>query len=146
MSHTLTRFALLSHKWALPVCCFSSLLSLPLCPILRLFFYLRLSFRNCLLSPLLIGCDGPPDTHFSQGTTRLMSWPDEKRYSCPLQSLVWSLTFYLSYPHVFRTGEVLYYLNSLTHRFPRFRLKILCSLVTLAVPFLVFAVMDTAFC
>ena len=39
-----------------------------------------------------------PDTRFSRETTRLISWPDEERYSCPLQSLLVSLSSYLSYP------------------------------------------------
>ena len=34
--------------------------------------------------PVLSGYNGSPNTRFSQGTTRLMSWPDEERYSCPL--------------------------------------------------------------
>ena len=37
------------------------------------------------------------------------------------------------------------HLNSLTHRFPRFPLRNLCSLVTLAVFSLVYAAIDTAF-
>ena len=52
-------------------------LSSPPCPLLHLFFYLNLSGRNCILSPLgLSGYNGFPDTRFSRGTTRLMSWPD----------------------------------------------------------------------
>ena len=35
-----------------------------------------------------------PDTHFTQGTMRLMSWPDGERYLRPLQSLV--VSFLLS--------------------------------------------------
>ena len=45
-----------------------------------------------------------------------------------------------------QTGDVLSRLNSLTHRFPRFPLKNLCSFVTLAVFFLVFAAKNTAYC
>ena len=59
-----------------------------------------------------------------------MSWPNEKRYSCPLQSLVISLVSTLFFS---RTEGVLSHQNSLTHRFPWFVLKNLCSLVTLAV-------------
>ena len=70
-------------------------LSLPPCSPPCFFFYLNLSGRsgrNCLLSPpVLLGCNGSPDTHFSRGTTQLMSWPDGERYSCTLQSLVVSL-------------------------------------------------------
>ena len=39
-----------------------------------------------------------PDSRFYRGTTQLISWTDGKRYSCPLQSLVISLSSYLSYP------------------------------------------------
>ena len=76
-------------------------LSSPPCPLLRLSFYLKLcgrSGRNCLLSPVLSGCNGSPDTRFSRGTTRLMRLPDGERYLRPLQSLVVSLFSDLSYP------------------------------------------------
>ena len=70
-------------------------LSSPPCPLLRLSFYLKLcgrSGRNCLLSPsFLLDYNGSPDTRFSRGTTRLMSWPDGVCYLCPLQSLVVSI-------------------------------------------------------
>ena len=60
-----------------------------------LFLYLKLfgrSGRNCLLTPpVLSGYNGSPDTHFSRGTTRLMSWPDGESYLRPLQFLVISL-------------------------------------------------------
>ena len=72
-------------------------LSLPPCPLLHLFFYFNLSGKsgkNCFLSPpVLSGYKGSPDTRLSQGTTRLMSWPDGQRYSRPPQSLVGSLIF-----------------------------------------------------
>ena len=123
----------------------------PPCPLLRLSFYFKLcgrSGRNCLLSPpLLSSYNGSPDTCFSRGTTRLMSWPDGKRYSRPPQSLVVSLLLSLVPTLVFsRTGGVLSHQNSLTHRFPRFPPKSLCSLVMLAVFSLVYASTDTAFC
>ena len=82
------------------VCHFSSLsltlaLSSPPCPLLRLFFYVKLcgrSGRKCLLSPpVLSDHNGSPDTHSSRETTRLISWPDEERYSCPLQFYAVSL-------------------------------------------------------
>ena len=73
---------------------FSDCLSLS--PLLRLSSFLSLSGRNC--PPVLSGCNGPPDTRFFWGTTRLMSWPDGVRCSCPLQFLVVSLFSYLSYP------------------------------------------------
>ena len=62
------------------------------CLFLHLSFYLNLSGRNCLFSSsVLSGYNGSPDTHFSRGRTRLMSWSDGERYLCPLQSLVVSL-------------------------------------------------------
>ena len=106
--------------------CFSSYLTLalfsPLCPLLHLSFYHNLSnrsVRNCVLSPVISGYNGSPDTRFSRGTTRLMSWPDGEQYFRPLQSLVISLFLYLVSTLVFsRTGSVLSHLNSSTHRFP----------------------------
>ena len=121
-------------------------LSSPPCPLLRLPFYLKLcgrSGRNCLLSPpVLSDYNGSPDTRFSRGTTRLMSWPDGERYSCPPQSLVVSLVSIL----FSRTGGVLSHQNSLTRKFPRFPPRNLCSLVMLTVFSLVYAATDTAFC
>ena len=78
------------------------------------------SGRNCLLSPpILSGYNGSPDTHFSKGTMQLMSWPDRKRYLCPLQSLVVSLLLSIISTLLFsRTGGILSHLNSLAHRFP----------------------------
>ena len=112
-------------------------LSSPPCPFLHLSCYLKLcgrSGRNSLLSPVLSGNNGSPDTHFSRGTTRLMSWPDGERYLRPPRSLVVSLLLSLVSTLVFsRTGDVLSHLNSLTHRFPQFPLRNLCSLVMLAV-------------
>ena len=114
------------------------------------FLYLKLcgrSGRNCLLSfPVPSGYNGSPDTRFSGGTTRLVSWPDGERYLRPLQFLVVSLLLSLVSTLVFsRTGGVLSQQNSLTHRFPRFLPRNLCSLVMLAVFTLVHAAMDTAF-
>ena len=125
-------------------------LSSPSCPLLHLFSYLKLcgrSGRNCLLSPpVLSGYNGSPDTRFSRETTRLMSLPDGERYLCPLQSFVVSFLLSLVSTLVLsRTGGVLSLPNILTHRFPRFPLRNLCSLVMLAVSFLVFAAMDTTF-
>ena len=114
----------------------------------RLSFYLKLSGRYCLLSPpVLSGCDGSPDTRFSRGTTRLMSWPDGKRYSCPLQSLVVSLLLSLVSTLVFsRTGGVPSHRNSLTHRLLDFHRGTCAPFVTLAVFSLVYAATDTVFC
>ena len=91
--------------------CQTPVLSSPPCPLLRLFFYLNLcdrSGRNCLpCSLVLSGYNGSPSTRFSRGMTRLMSWPDGQRYSCPLQSLV-VLFSYLSYLLLFFLGLEVY--------------------------------------
>ena len=130
--------------------CLTLILPSPPCSLLHLSFYLKLcgrSGRNCLLSPsVLSGYNGSPDTRFSRGTTRLTSLPDEERCLRPPQSLVMSLLLSLVSTLVFsRTGGVLSHRNILTHRFPQFPLRNLCSLVMLAVSSLVFAAMDTAF-
>ena len=119
-------------------------LSSPPCPLLHLSFYHKLfvkSGRTCLLSPpALSDYNGSPDTYLSRGTTWLMSWPDGKRYLHLLQFLVVSLLLSLVSILLFsRTGGVLFHLNSLTHMFPRFPPRNLCSLVTLAVFSLVYA-------
>ena len=69
---------------------FSSYLTLvlspPLCPLLRLSFYPNLcgrSDRNCFLSPALSGYNGSPDTCFSRGKTRLMSWSKQGALLAP---------------------------------------------------------------
>ena len=131
--------------------CLTLVLSSPPCPLLHLFFYLKLcgrSGRNCLLSPpVLLDYNGSPGIRFYRGTTRLMSWPDGERYLRPLQSLVVSLLLSVVSTLVLsRTGGVLSHRSILTRRFPRFPLKNLCSLVILAVSSLVFAATDTAFC
>ena len=102
-------------------------------PLLHLFSYLKLcrrSGRNCLFSPpVLSGYNGSPDTRFSRGMTRLMSWPDGERYSRPPQSLVVTLLLSLVSTLVFSwTGGVLFHRSILTHRFPQFPLRKLCSL------------------
>ena len=111
---------------------------LSFCPLLHLSFHLKLcgrSGRNCLLSPPALSDNGSPDTRFSQGATRLMSWQDGVRYLHPPQSLVVSL---LLCTLVFsRTGGVLSHQNLLAHRFPRFPPRNLSSLV--------FAATDTAY-
>ena len=126
-------------------------LSSPSCPLLHLSSNLKLcgrSGRNCLLSPpVLSGYNGSPDTRFSQGTTRLISWPDGECYLRPLQSLVTSLLLFLVSTLVFsRNGGVLSHRNSLIHRFPRFLPRNLLSLITLDVFSLVYAATDTAYC
>ena len=124
-------------------------LSSPRCPLLHLSSYLKLcgrSGRNCLLSPVLSYYNGSPDTHFFRATTRLMSWPDGERYLRPPQSLVVSLLLSLASTLVCSRSEgVLSHQNSLTHRFPQFPPRNLCSLIKLAVSSLVFAETDTAF-
>ena len=133
---------------------FSSCLTLVLsslpCPLLHLSSYLKLcgrSVRNCPFSPpVLSGYNGSPDTRFSRGTTQLMSWPDGERCLCLAQSLVVSLPLPLVSTLVFsRTGGVLSLQSILTHRFPQFPLRNLCSLAMLAVFSLVFAATDIAF-
>ena len=130
--------------------CLTLVLSSPPCPLLHLSFYLKLcgrSGRNCPSSPsVLSGYNGSPDTRFSRGTTQLMSLPDGERCLRPLQSLVVSLLLSLVSTLVLsRTGGELSLQSILTHRFPQFPLRNLCSLVMLAVSSLVFAAMDTAF-
>ena len=73
------------------------ILFLPLCPLLRLFFYLKLCDRSgsdCLLSPILLGYNGSLDTRFSSETTQQMSWPDGECYLRPPQSFVVSHLLY----------------------------------------------------
>ena len=130
--------------------CLTLVLFSPPCPLLHLSCYLKLcgrSGRNCPFSPpVLSGYNGSPDTRFSRGTTQLMSLPDGERCLRPPQSLVVSLLLSLVSTLVFsRTGGVLSLQSILTHRFPQFPLRNLCSLVMLAVSSLVFAAMDTAF-
>ena len=64
-------------------------LSLPPCPLLHLFSYLKLcgrSGRNCLLSPpVLSDYNGSPDTRFSRETTWLTSLPDGEA-TCALRN------------------------------------------------------------
>ena len=130
--------------------CLTLVLSSPPCPLLHLSCYLKLcgrSGRNCpSFPPVLSGYNGSPDTRFSRGTTQLMSLPDGERCLRPPQSLVVSLLLSLVSTLVLsRTGGVLSPQSILTHRFPQFPLRNLCSLVMLAVSSLVFAAMDTAF-
>ena len=102
-------------------CYFILVLSSPLCPLFHLSFYLNLSDRsgrNCLLSPpVLSGYNGSPDTRFSRGTKRLISWPDGERYLRPLQFLLVSLLFLLSTLLFSRTGGALSHRNSSTRKF-----------------------------
>ena len=92
--------------------CLTLVLSSPPCPLLYLSSHPKLcgrSGRNCLLSlSVLSGYNGSPDTRFSRGTTRPMSWPDGERYLRPPQSLVVSFLLSLVSTLVLsRTGGVL---------------------------------------
>ena len=92
--------------------------------------------NTCLI---LSGYNGSPDIRFSREMTRLMSWPDRERYSCPQQSLIVPLLPPLVSTLIFsRIGGVLSNLNFSTHRFFRFLLRNLRSLVMFAVCCLVF--------
>ena len=135
-----------THKSATSLLLLTLVLSSPPYTLLHLSSYLKLcgrSGRNCLFfPPVLSDYNGSSDIRFSRGTRRLMSWPDGECYLRLPQSLVVSLLL----PLVFsRTGGVLSHQNSLTHRFPRFPLRNLCSLVMLAVSSLVYVATDTAF-
>ena len=126
-------------------CYLTLVLSSPPYPLLHLSSYLKLcgrSGRNRLPShSVLLSYNGSPDTRFSRGTTRLMSWSDGECYLRPPQSLVVSLLLPLVSTLVFsRTGGVLSHRNSSTHRFPRFPPRI-----KLAAFSLVYAATDTAF-
>ena len=117
--------------------CQTLVLSSPPCPLLHLSCYLKLcgrSGRNCPSSPpVLSGYNGSPDTRFSRGTTQLMSLPDGERCLRPPQSLVVSLFLSLVSTLVLsRTGGVLSPQSILTHRFPQFPLRNLCSLCPLS--------------
>ena len=104
--------------------------------------------RNCLLSsPVLPDYNGSPDTRFSGGTTRMISWQEGEHFLHPLQSFVVSLLLFLVFTLFFSwTGGVLSHRNFSTRRFFRFPLRNLCSLVTLVVFSLVYTATDTAFC
>ena len=126
------------------------ILSSPPCSLLHLSSYLKLcgrSGRNCPFSPpVLSSYNGSPDTRFSWGTTQLMSLPDRERCLHPPQSLVVSLLLFLVSTLVFSwTGGILSLQSILTHRFPQYPLRNLCSIVMLAVSSLIFAATDTAF-
>ena len=103
--------------------------------------------RNCFLSPpVLSGYKGSPDTRFSRATTRLMNWPDRKRYLFSHHFFAVSLLLSLVFTLLFSwTGGILSHQSSLAHRFPRFPPRNLCFYVMLAVFSLVFAATDTSF-
>ena len=64
-------------------------------------------WQELLFSPVLSDYNGSPDTRFSRGTTRLMSWLDGERYLHPPQSFVICLFLSLVFTLAFsRTGGV----------------------------------------
>ena len=87
-----------------------------------IFPFTSISLAKTVFSfPVPSGYNWSPDTRFYWGITRLMSWPDVERYSCPLRFYVVSLLLILVSTLVFSwTGGVLSHLNSLTQRFPWF--------------------------
>ena len=121
----------------------------PPCPLLQLSCYLKLcgrSGRNCLLSPPALSDYIGSEHSFLLGNDAAHELARRECYLRPLKSLVVSLLLFLVSTLVFsRTGGVLSHRSSLTHRFPRFPSRNLCSLVMLAVSSLVFAATDTAF-
>ena len=87
-----------------------------------------------------------PEHSFLPGNDTADELARRERYLRPPQLLVVSLLLSLISTLLFsRTGGVLSHLNSLTHRFPQFPPRNLCSLVMLAVSSLVCAATDTAF-
>ena len=103
--------------------CLTLVLSSTPCPLLHLSSYLKLcgrSGRNCLLSPpVLLDCNGSPDTRFSRETTRPISWLDGVRYLRPPQSLVVSFLLSLVSTLVLsRTGGVLSHQSSFDTQVP----------------------------
>ena len=139
-----------------PVC---SSFSAEACAILHAFCWSRQHQQVCHFSSLLLLSDSrsvlatlsfPPSFLLSQILWQI--WQELSFLSSYSIRLQWVpehsfLPGNDSYPLSFlsRTGGVLSHRNSLTHRFPRFPLRNLCSLVMLAVSSLVFAAMDTVF-
>ena len=124
------------------VCHFSSpTIRLSFCPRRPALFSIFLLISNSVADlagtvfspPILFDYNRSPDTRFSRGTTRPMSWPDGMRYLRPPLSLVVSLLLpVVSTLVLSRTGGVLSLRSSLTHRFPRFSPRNLCSLCPLS--------------
>ena len=119
------------------------LLSSPPYPLLHVSFYLKLSGRNCFLSSCSIRLQRDPGHSFLPGNDTA----DElaRRGALLAHSAIpCSLSPLISRIHS-RTGDVLSHRGILTHRFPRFPPRNLCSLVMLAVSSLVYAATYTAF-
>ena len=109
------------------------------------FFYFKLSRRICLLSPpVLSGYNGSPHSFLPENEAA----DDLARRGALLvpYAILCSLSPLTSRIYFSRTRGVLSHQNSLTHRFPRFPPRNLCSLVTLAVFSLVYAATNTAYC
>ena len=124
------------------------ILSSSFCSLLRLSCYLNLSGRNCLLfPPVLSGYNGYPDICFLRGNDAADELARRGGLLVP-SAILCSLFPLISRIHLplFSNWSVLFHLNSLTYRFPRFPLRNLCSLTTLAVCFFAFASTDTAYC
>ena len=79
------------------------------------------------LSSCSIRLQWVPGHSFLPETTRLMSWPDGERCLRPPQSFVVSLLLCLVCTLFSGTGGVLYHRSFLTHRFPQFPPRNLCS-------------------
>ena len=110
------------------------------CVLLSIFPFTSNYLKNLreTVFPFLLYYNESPDIHFSWATMRLMSLADKQHYSCPLQFLVVFLILPLVSTLVFSgIGGELSHLNSLTPNSPRLPMRNLCSLITLAVPFLV---------
>ena len=98
------------------------------------------------LSSYSIKLQWVPGHSFLSGNDAVDDLARRECYLCSLQSLVVSLLLSLVSTHLFsRTGGVLFYRNSSTHKFPRFPPRNLCSLITLTVFSIVYDETDTAF-
>ena len=128
--------------------CLTLVLSLPPCPLLHLSCYLKLcgrSGRNCLLSSCSIRLQWVPEHLFLPGN----NMSDELARRGVLLVLFAIIVVFLLLFHIRScfawTGDVLFHRSFLTHRFPRFPLRNLYSLIMLAVSSLVIVAMITAF-
>ena len=96
----------------------------------------------------LLACPPSPPWNLLSFTVESTLTSSCSRCDPPLSRQVAATPLVISriYYSFFRTGGVLSHRNSLTHKFPRFPPRNLCSLVMLAVFSLVYAATDTAFC
>ena len=122
-------------------------LSSPPRPLLHISFYLSVFWQGTVFSPCSIRLQWVFGHSFLLGNdvvdelARRGALLAPSAILCNLSLLLLVSTLVFS-----QTGGILSHLNSLTHSFPRFPLRNLCSLVMLAVPSLVYAAKDTAFC